>query len=340
MASTAGSGPRTVAVISTKESLGDGFFKLPVARAVRRAFPDRRVVWVVSDSTPYADVLARFVAGVIDELVPHARIERPSGDAVRHLRRLPRYDLAIDLRTAVRRVMLARLFLRCDQFVCGLPGYALSDRRPRPVWTRPRHWQDRMLALVAAASGRPVEAGGEVAPLPEAEARAAALLPAGPRLVGLVAGASGDWKVWPLDRFIALAKRIAVEGGVPVFLIGPAELAYAGRLRAEVPAALFPGADPAAGRHADPELMLALGRRLDAAVTNDTGLAHLLAAVGTPLVGLFGPTDPARWAPKAAALRLVRAQDHGGERMALIPVDAVAAALGSLLARPATGSRE
>ncbi len=328
----ANSGPPTLAVLSTKESLGDAFFKLPVARALRRAYPDHRISWIVSDTTRYSDALARFITDYIDELIPEAGIERPVGAAIRRLRALPRYSLAFDLRTSVKRVMLARLFLRHDAMVSGMPGYLLSDRRPPRGFRRPRHWQARMLALVEIASGRPADGAGPLPLLPAAAARAADLLPAGRRHVGIVAGASGDWKTWPLDRFVELASRLAAQGAVPVFLIGPAELDHVERLRQAVPAAIFPDCEPAAGRFADHEVLLALGRRLDVAVANDTGLGHLLAAAGTPLVCLFGPTDPARWAPVAERVQVIRAQEFGSERLSAIPVDAVAGAVAALMA--------
>jgi len=100
-----------------------------------------------------------------------------------------------------------------------------------------------------------------------------------------------------------------------------------------VPSALFPEAtppDPALGV-ARLEFAVALCHRLSAAVANDSGIGHLLGAVGTPLVTLFGPTDAARWAPFTERGMIVRAQEFGGEAMDAIPVDAVLRALDRLM---------
>ena len=116
---------------------------------------------------------------------------------------------------------------------------------------------------------------------------------------------------------------------MPVFLIGPQERELLERLRAAVPSALFPEATPP-----DPaldlarlEFAVALCHRLSAAVANDSGIGHLLGAVGTPLVSLFGPTDAARWAPFTSAGIVLRAQEFGGEAMDAIPVEPVLRAL-------------
>ena len=72
---------------------------------------------------------------------------------------------------------------------------------------------------------------------------------------------------------------------------------------------------------------------------NDSGAGHLLAASGAPLVSLFGPSDPARWAPLAEPLRIVRAQRFGGTTMASIPVSAVVDAVEDLLGLPEAARR-
>ena len=69
-----------------------------------------------------------------------------------------------------------------------------------------------------------------------------------------------------------------------------------------------------------------------AAVAGDSGIGHLLAAVGTPLVSLFGPTDADRRRPFTPHGVVVRAQDFGGTAMEAIPVEPVFAAVEALVA--------
>jgi heptosyltransferase-2 len=63
-------------------------------------------------------------------------------------------------------------------------------------------------------------------------------------------------------------------------------------------------------------------------VGNDSGISHLAAAVGIPTVAIFGPTDPAVWAPRGAHVAVVRAPD--GDLHAL-PVSQVAAVVDKML---------
>jgi len=126
----------------------------------------------------------------------------------------------------------------------------------------------------------------------------------GERLVGLAPGAAfGPAKRWPPDRFVGAAKGLTESGG-RVLIFGSAEEAKLGR---EMAAAIGPQAVSLAGDTALDEAM-ALIARLDLLLSNDSGLAHLAAALKTPLVALFGPTDPDRTGPQARGQRLIVAQ--------------------------------
>jgi ADP-heptose:LPS heptosyltransferase len=183
----------------------------------------------------------------------------------------------------------------------------------------------QMLALLEAAAAMALPPPPPLILPPELLAEAARRLPAGPRYVGLAPGAGGKHKCWPLAYYCAVAAALGDQGCVPVFFLGPAERDWAAGLRAEFPTALFPLTD-----EDDPSLTIALASRLIAALANDSGTGHMLAAGGAPLLSLFGPTAPEKFAPAARKLTVIRAQRFGGDDMALIPPAPVIAALREL----------
>ena len=132
-------------------------------------------------------------------------------------------------------------------------------------------------------------------------------------------------KVWP--GFPTLARRLREDGLPLVALAGPADRAAVqalldvGAVREDVLARDWPLADIAA--------LLALSR---AVVGNDSGPTHLAAAVGCSTVALFGPTDPAMWAPVGPRVRVI---DGRAEGSAWPGVGRVEATLRALLAPPA-----
>lgn len=126
-----------------------------------------------------------------------------------------------------------------------------------------------------------------------------------PRFVLLVPGASPSRpaKRWPAEHFAALARRL---GPPPVVLGGPAETPLA----AEILRARPDGLD-LTGRTTLAQIG-ALARRAWAAVGNDTGPTHLLAAAGCPTLAVFGDdSDPALCAPRGAVAGWVRAAPIG-----------------------------
>ncbi|WP_426956505.1 glycosyltransferase family 9 protein [Muricoccus radiodurans] len=163
---------------------------------------------------------------------------------------------------------------------------------------------------------------------PEDSAAVDALLPTGPILA---LGPTANWhrKVWPADRFAALARALTapdgpLAGARPVLLGGPGaeERAMAAPLIAALPDAV-----DLVGKLALPEAA-ALLSRAGLFVGNDSGLMHLSAAAGAPTLGLFGPTPADEYGPVGRAARAVVAPDG---QMTGVSVEAALAAARDLL---------
>ena len=158
------------------------------------------------------------------------------------------------------------------------------------------------------------------------EEEAARRLPGGAVRVGLAPGAGDRRKCWPLERFLGVGAALAKGGAAPVVLLGPDEQEWAAPVARALPEAVLP-----VKAEDSPLLTMALARRLALAVANDSGIGHLIAAAGTKLVSLFGPTAPEKFAPQAPGAIVIRAQDFGGAAMSAIPEAAVLAAIAALL---------
>ena len=317
----------SVLVYSMGEVIGDGLIKLPFVAGLRAAFPQAHIAWCAAKGpTVYAGPLKGVVEGLVDEVLA----EGPTGAGP--LDWLPwvrpfggrTFDLVIDTQENLRRSLVARR--AAGRFVSAAAGL-----RPEP-W--PEAVVDRLAALLKEAAGpeaslRPLKLAN-----PRAAQAADALLPFGAVYVGFAPGAGGQEKRWPLASYIALAGEQARRGRTPVFFFGPDEAADAAITRAALPNALYPEAD----RTDDftdvkgPLLVIALAARLAAAVANDAGPGHMLAAGGAPLVSLQKDRRKAvKFRPAARRLELVVAEDYGSAMDAL-PIAAAQDALERLLA--------
>jgi len=321
---------RGIAVIAERESLGDGFYKLHLLRALRRLYPDEKITWIVSESdSPYRTVMAGIVATLVDKVIAPAHLRGPLLVSAKNLRALPRFGLVIDHRSHSGVIAATRLLLRADVYQAATPGFLFCTYRPGGP--RPPHKLDRLMTLLAAAAGCAVDGSGEIALPPAVTEEARRLLPEGPRYIGMAPGATVAWRCWPLENYIGLSRWISAQGWQPVFLLGPIERQALPILRQAVPEALFPGCSEGEPK-ASVELSVALARRFSAAVGHDTGSGHLLAEAGTPLVTLFGRSNSDVWAPRPRRGILVQARDYGGPDIERIPQQAVTDALLKLLA--------
>jgi len=131
-------------------------------------------------------------------------------------------------------------------------------------------------------------------------ARSVALAPGEP-FACLHPGGGRDQKCWPEDRFAALTLRLRSDGLRSLLVGGRPDRARAGRILASS----APGTLDATGRLPLGALLAGLSR-CSVFVGNDSGPAHLAAAVGAPVVVLFGPTDPGEWAPLGDSVAVVR----------------------------------
>jgi heptosyltransferase-2 len=108
-------------------------------------------------------------------------------------------------------------------------------------------------------------------------------------VVALAPGAVGPSKRWPKDSYAAVARKLLADGFAVWILGGPSEKDLAAQIAGETKARDLTGTDLR-------DAILALAGAA-AAISNDSGLLHVAAALGTPSIGIFGPTSPWHWAP-------------------------------------------
>jgi len=184
------------------------------------------------------------------------------------------------------------------------------------------------------------------------DAAARRLIPDGAPVLAIGPTANWPGKIWDADNFIALIRRLTAAGaplaGARVAVFGGApERAIA---RPVIAAATAAGGIDLVGR-VDLATAAAALRRCALYVGNDSGLMHIAAAVGTPTLGLFGPSRPERYAPWGPHTDVARTEiayddlfppgyDHRatGSLMGSLGIDAVERAALGLLARTGAGT--
>jgi lipopolysaccharide heptosyltransferase II len=290
------------------DSLGDVLMCTPAMRALREGVPDRTLTLLGSPSGAAA---APFIPELDDVLVyeapwmkardaqaPAAATEDMGGMAAALAAR--QFDAAVMFTTYTQSALPAALL--CHQAGIPLrlahcrenPYRLLSDWVPEPEPAgMVRHEVQRQLDLVRKAGCRTLDIGLSFAPRPgDAEAAQARLrslgIGPGQRWLLLHPGASAASRRYPADAWAAAIRLLARSTGLPMVLTGSSmevELVEGIRAACGVPTHSLAG-------RLDLGQLGALLRMATVAVTNNTGPAHIAAAVGTPLVDLYALTNP------------------------------------------------
>ncbi len=267
--------------------IGDVVLSLPAVRDLRRSFPGARLSVL---ARPWVAELYRAVPEV-DEIVP-SRGHLADARALRG-----RFDAAVLLPNSFATALVARLAGIPERWGYATDGRALllsrSCRVPAAVRGRSQVYYYRaMLEGLGLATVGPPNA---TLACPEAwAAEAAALLGDDGPWIGVNPGAAyGGAKRWLPERFAAAADLVARRIGAKVAIVGgAAERAIGEAVASELqsPSRLLTGETTLAG-------LVGVLARLRLLLTNDSGPMHLAAALGTPLVAVFGPTDSTETAP-------------------------------------------
>ena len=285
-------------------SMGDIVHALPAAASLRAAFPEAQIDWVVESR--WKELLAGNpdLSNVIP--VDTQRWRRELGQqhtwsevssAVGGLRQ-QHYDLAVDFQGLLKSALVARLSgaPRRIGFEKGVVKEAaaalLYTERVRPPENV--HVVEMNLALARAADAPADVVRFPLAARPEDDAYIDEQLRKHQLQEFFILSPGGGWgsKCWPVERYAQLHNAVARARGWRSFLnTGPGEellvSEFAAQARVTRPAH-FP---LTLGQ------LVALVRRARVLVAGDTGPLHVAAAVGTPVVGLYGPTDPVRNGP-------------------------------------------
>ncbi|HMQ14712.1 MAG TPA: lipopolysaccharide heptosyltransferase I [Phycisphaerae bacterium] len=299
-------------LIIKPSSLGDVVHGLPVLAALRAAHPRAHVAWLVGKA--FAPLLENHP--LLDEIVIFDRkrlgrlwiLPGAMADLLRLVSRLrrARFDIVVDLQGLVRSAFFA--------WACGAPqriGFTAARELAWLFYTRRvacpaeiEHAVERNLHL-ARALGWPAVSPRFPLAITEAERRAAqrslADAGVGAPYVAVLPGARWPSKRWPPRRFAELMDRIQSSGGPTCVLLGAPDERP---LVAEIVAACRTPPANLVGRTTLRELAAVL-EGAQRVISQDSGPMHLAAALGRPLVALFGPTNPRRTGPYSASAQTV-----------------------------------
>ncbi len=339
---------RRVLVVRLR-SIGDTVLTTPSLLALRRFLPQTRIDIVLEDWV--APVL--WGSNLIDRVIPVPRESKSSRARLARELRAMRYDVVYNLHGGTTATLLTRATGAKHRVGFGHYQYARLHNHvapsPQAIWKRPTlHSVEQQLALIGW-TGVPVtdRPSTQLAVLEPALTSVSEKL----RLAGFMGlekgepfavihpSAAFDTKQWATENFARVAEELTTRGLTPLVIVGPGEVQLLQLLVKRSTARVTALSDLSL-----PEVAALLsGARLF--VGNDSGIAHLAAAVGAPCVVIFGSSNVAHWRPWTTLPNEVVRQElpcqpcHGyfcgefekPECILRVPVERVVAALDRVL---------
>jgi heptosyltransferase I len=335
-------------------AMGDILHALPAVTALRHTHPRWIIDWVVEprwipllSANPSLGSAQPFALNSLQPLIDHIhpaptkswRKSPFSAQTIHEIRALRQslrardYETVIDFQGAVRSGVLARMtgtlrLIGEDQPREHAARLLFTER----VETTGAHVIEQDVELASAIAGDDLKPVAPLLPVdPAAESWADTILPrnAEQPVVLINPGAGWGAKRWPIERYAAVAQAL-INRGLRVFVnAGPGEELLADAIA------------QATGGQATPltctlPQLIALSRRIALAIAGDTGPLHLASALGRPVVGIYGPTDPSRNGPFGTRFQVLRSpesrRDHTRHEapeaglLTIEPADVLAAA--------------
>jgi heptosyltransferase-1/heptosyltransferase-2 len=304
-------------LIIKPSSLGDVATTLPLLCDLRSAHPHAQIDWLLH---PAFNALVE-KHDALHALLPFDRKKlgawfyKPSSfKALRRLLRTLRktkYDAVIDAQGLLRSAIFTRLTSAPIRIGFGDAREAAPLAYTHKVWLpeggKKMLAVDRMRALGKPLGTTPQAPADFRLPLqPAAVEKAAALLPADD-FVTIIPGARWNTKRWPLDRYTQIVQNLLAQGDTVLLLGSPDEQPLCDQIQASIEnrKSKLENLKNLAGK-TDLATMSALLARTRLLIANDSGPLHVAAALATPAVALYGPTNPAFVGPHGQLQNVLR----------------------------------
>ncbi|MDU2063338.1 MAG: glycosyltransferase family 9 protein [Sporomusaceae bacterium] len=298
--------PQNILVVKMS-AIGDVIHAMPVAYAIKETYPNSHLTWVVEtgcreliEHNPYVDEIISFpkkdfrsLPGLIRNIPPlKAKLTaRP-------------YDVALDLQGLFKSAVIVYLSKAKAAFgFCNMREGSSLISRPVCGAHQQGHVMERYLDVARAIGCKVENVRFPLEIQPEEQERAEKIaIAAGFSLdvpyVLLTLGANWPNKRWPAKHLAAVSDWLSLQGVAPVYIGGPGDQPLLEAVKSFANRPFF----DITGKTSLIELA-ALILKARVFLGGDTGPMHLAAGLGTPVIGLFGPTDTNRNGPYGAGHR-------------------------------------
>lgn len=313
---------KKILVFSNGEKIGDGIIKLQLLHEIKTRLPDYKLYWLTNKGkTVYSNTLKFVSSNYIDKILDQADLNPFFWNKISKRYKLENefFDYILDTqKSVIRTVALKRI--KHKNFISGSANGFFSTKKIKnnPI---SKYYLNYILDLLDLIAIKNTKSHFQIPISENLEKLISSILPKDKSCVGIAPGAGEKNKVWSLDNYIELCNYLESKKKSIVFFIGPDELYLKEKLKNLYPHSIF--IEDHINGYQNIEIIIATTKFLQIAISNDSGVSHMLSTGYCPLIKLFGPKDSRKFTPEIPNLFSISSSDFNSKNINKIPVSRV-----------------
>ena len=313
---------KKILVFSNGEKIGDGIIKLQLLHEIKTRLPNYKLYWLTNKGkTIYSSTLKFIASNYIDEILDQADLSPFFWNKIskRYNLQDESFDYILDTqKSVIRTVALKRI--KHKNFISGSANGFFSTIKIKNNRKR-QYYLNYILDLLDLIVTKNRKSDFKIPISENLDGLISNILTKDKNYIGVAPGAGEKNKIWPLENYIELCHYLESNNKTIVFFIGPDELYLKEQLKNLYPLSIFIE-DHITGFQ-NIEIIMATTKYLQLAISNDSGVSHMLSTGYCPLIKLFGPKDSKKFTPENPNLFSISSTDFNSKNINKIPVSRV-----------------
>jgi len=317
---------KAILVFSNGEKIGDGIIKLPLLNELKRRLPNHHLCWMTDQGeTVYTSTLKSISSNYIDKFYEKVNLNYFFSNKISNKYELEKeyFDIIFDTQKSVFRTLSLKR-IKHKTFISGSASGIFSDiKLDKRIRNEKKYYLEYLYDLLDLILKKEVDSNFKFPINKNIEIFLKKIFSENLNYVGIAPGAGEKNKIWPLNNYIEICRYLESKNYQIVFYLGPNEKGYEKVLKQNFQNAIFLENEELLNSFSNIEIIMTSTKFLKFAISNDSGVSHMLSTNYCPLVKLFGPKDSKKFTPKLKNLITVSSSEVNSEKIEDISVKRV-----------------
>jgi len=324
---------KSILIFSNGEKIGDGIIKLPLLNEIKRRLPNHKIYWMTDyGNTVYTTTLKEIANKFIYKFFEKAKFNFFLSKKISNKFDLEKenFDIIFDTQKSVFRTMTLKK-IKHKTFISGAASGFFSDiKLPKFIKNQRKYYLENLYDLLDLIVKMEVDKNFNFPINKNIEKILKKIFKKNSKYVGIAPGAGEKNKIWPIKNFIEVCYYLESKGFVLVFYLGPDEKEFQQLFKNNFKTALFLEDHELLNNLNNIEIIMTSTKFLKLALSNDSGVSHMLSTNHCSLIKLFGPKDSKKFTPKLNKLITISADDNNSNKIEDIKISKVIETIDSL----------